>query len=314
MMDESLETVLDSKTILNAFRQNHPQLTEKGIVDYINGLEVINDQVSFSKQIINGDSFLNKILDSITGKSQQRQLLINKNVATSLEVISVWLQELEFYRIDNDIVITRLIDKLSETRNATMHVNRRVNEIDSRVVELQSKISFEFSRLNERVQRTEAKSHVDLVIAKWNAELWFNYPPLVSLYLCIDELHWGDFGMYCRNSADANKVNDLTDYLRNCLLEIIKKRIGTEKNELFVMAQWLKPISALPDERLEMLTYLCNWADSKTTPITWSIYSYATSYTPTHASKDIPITLNSARLIDRLVDEQSKRVNLNGNY
>lgn len=314
-MNESLQTATDNKTILHTFALNHPQLTEKAIVDYINGLEVINDQITFNSQIINSDSFLNKILDSITGKSQQRQLMINKSVATSLEVISIWLQELECYRIDNDIVITRLINKLGETRDATTRLNGKVSEIDDRVVQLQNKINLEFTKLNQRVHRAEAKNHVDLVIAKWKKELWLNYPPLINLYLFIDELYWGDFGIYCRNSNDSNKVNELIEYLRNLVLEITKDKIGINRYELFIMSKWLKPICDLPKEQLEMLAYLCDWANLKikTAPVTWSIHSYVTSYTPPYVHRDIPIVLNSNRLFDYLIDEQNERAKFNDN-
>lgn len=312
-MNESFQITTDNNVILNKLTQNHPQLSEKAIVDYINGLEVINDQISFNKQIINSDSFLNKLLDSITGKSQQRQLIINQNVATSLEVISVWLQEVECYRVDNDIVITRLTNKLSETRHGVMRLKGRVSEIDDRLVQLQNKINLEFIQLNERVHRTEAKNQVDIVFTKWNKELWLNYPPLVSLYLSIDELFWGDFGIYCRNSAASNKVNELIEYLRNRVLEIIEDKISIKRHELLVLSELLKPIYNLPNEQRQMLLYLCDWSDFKTAPVTWSIQSCASSYTPPHVQKDIPIVLNSNRLFDCLIDEQNERAKFNDN-
>lgn len=304
----------DSKVLPQAFVQNHPQLSEKAIVDYINGLEVINDQVSFSRQLISSDSFLNKILDSITGKNQQRQLIINQNIGTSLEVISVWLQELEHYQMDNDIVITRLVSKLGEAHNATIRLSGRVGEVDDRIVELQNKTSLEFIRLNERVHRAEAKNHVDLVVTKWKNGLWLNYPILVSLFLCIDELYWGDFGIYCRSSNEFKKVSELIGYLRDLVLEVIKDKMDINKNELFIVFELLKPIVDLPNEQLEMLSFLCDWANLKTAPFTWSIHGYSTSYTPSYMHKDFPIVLNSTRLFDRLVDENNERVKLNENH
>ncbi|MEA5554403.1 diguanylate cyclase regulator RdcB family protein [Anabaena cylindrica UHCC 0172] len=313
-MNESFQITTDNNAILDKLTQDHPQLSEKAIVDYINGLEVINDQISFNKQIINSDSFLNKLLDSITGKSQQRQLIINQNVATSLEVISVWLQEVECYRIDNDIVITRLTNKLSETRQGVMRLKGRVSEIDDRLVQLQNKINLEFTKLNERVHRTEAKIHVDLVFTKWKKELWLNYPPIVSLYLSIDELFWGDFGTYCRHSADSKKVNEMREYLRDGVLELIEDKIGIKQHELFDLSELLNPICNLQNEEREMLLYLCDWSDFKTAPVTWSIQSYASSYTPPHVHKEIPKVLNSNRLCDRLIDEQNERAKFNDNH
>lgn len=314
-MNEFLPTMTNNKNFLDKMIQNHPQLREKAIVDYIDGLEVINDHISFRRQIINRDSFLNKILDSITGKSQQRQLIINQNVAISLKVISVWLQELECYRIENDIVITYLTNKLSETRNAVMRINGRVEGIADRFEQLQSKLEIELRKLKKRVDRIEAKHHIDFVIAKWSEELWLNYPPLVKLYLSIDELYWGDFGIYCRNPEDSEKVNDLIKYLRNEILKIIKNTIGINPDKPFIMSQWLKPISDLPKEELEMLAYVCDWANLKikTAPVTWSIHSYATSYTPPHAHNDIPIVLNFNTLFYCLIDEHNDSAKFNYN-
>jgi hypothetical protein len=312
-MKESSQIMADNKALLQSLVLNHPQLHEKAIVDYINGLEVINDQINFSRQLISSDSFLNKILDSITGKPQQRQLIINQNVGTSLEVIAVWLQELEYYQIDSDIAITRLAIKLGEARNATLCLTGKIGEVDDRIVELQNKTNLEFARLNERVHRAEAKNHVDLVVAKWKNGLWLNYPILVSLCLCIDELYWGDFGVYCRSSNEFKKVNELIGYLRDLALDVIRDRVGINENELFIVFELLKPIINLPNDQLEMLAYLCDWANLKAAPFTWSIHGYATSYIPSYAHKDFPIVLNSNRLFDRLIDENNERAKLHEN-
>ncbi|MGB6297993.1 MAG: diguanylate cyclase regulator RdcB family protein [Rivularia sp. (in: cyanobacteria)] len=297
----------NSEMFPQTFMQIHPQLSEKAIVDYINGLEVINDQVNVSKQIIRDGSFLNKILDSITGKNQQRQLIINQNTATSLEVISVWLQELECYKIDNDVVITHLTTKLCEVRNATTHLSGKISEVDDRIVELQNKADLKFIQLNKRVHRVEAKNHVDLVVTKWKNELWTYYPVLASLFLCIDELYWGDFGTYCRTENNLKKVSELVDYLRGLVLGAIKNKLGVSKNELFIVFKLLEPIVDLSDEQLEMLAYLCDWANFQTAPFTWFINGYATNYTPQYALKYFPIVLNSTRLFDRLLDENNER-------
>ncbi|MTJ09021.1 diguanylate cyclase regulator RdcB family protein [Anabaena sp. UHCC 0204] len=303
-MNEYFQITIDNNVIVDKLIRNHSQLSEKAIVDYINGLEIINDHINVNQWIMNSDSFLNKILDSITGRSQQRQLIINKNIATSLEVISVWLQELDYYRIDNDIVITRLTDKLRETREGVMRLNGRVIEIDNRLGQL----NLEFINLKNELNQVKAKNHVDLVFAKWNGELWLNYPPLVSLYLAIDELFWGDFGIYCRNSADSRKVNDLIEYLCNKVLKMIKDEIGINQHKPLLLSELLSPICKLSDEEREMLSYLCDWSDFKTAPVTWSIYSYASDHKPPHVNKEIPIVLHSKRLFYRLIDEQNERV------
>ncbi|NES81656.1 MAG: hypothetical protein F6K10_09765 [Moorea sp. SIO2B7] len=313
-MNDFLQITTDSQTILDEIRQNHPQLSEKAIVDYINGLEVINDQINVNGKIINSESFLNKILDSITGKRQQLQQLIDKNIATSLEVISVWLQEIDCYRIDNDIVITGLVNKLCETRNAVMRLNGRVSGIDNHLLQLQNKINLEFTDLKERVHHTEAKNHVDFVITKLNEKLWLNYPPIVSLYLSIDELYWGDFGIYCRNSNDSKKVNRLIEYLRNLVLKTIKDKIGINQDQLFVMSEWFKPSGDLANEQIEMLAYLSDWAKLKIAPVTWSIQSYANNHTSPHVYNEIPLVLNPNRLFDRLIDEHYERTKINDNY
>ncbi|HAG85024.1 MAG TPA: hypothetical protein DCL61_28710 [Cyanobacteria bacterium UBA12227] len=304
----------DSNMLPQTLAQNHPQLSEKAIVDYINGLEVINDQVNVSRQIISSASFLNKILDSITGKNQQRQLIINQNVVTSLEVISVWLQELEYYKIDNDIVITQLISKLGKVRDVAIRLDGKIHEVDDRIVELQNKAGLEFIKLNERVHRAEAQNHVDLVVAKWKNELWTHYPILVSLFLCIDELYWGDFGTYCRSANDLKKVNDLVGYLRNLVLDVVKSNLDMSRNDLFIVFELLKPIAELPNEQTEMLAYLCDWANLKAAPFTWSIHGYATSHTPSYVYKDFPIVINATRLFDRLLGENNERTKLIENH
>jgi YjcZ-like protein len=310
-MNQISQIETDNTLMLDELIELHPQLTEKAIVDYINGLEVIDDQIKISQGITRSDSFLSKVLCVLTGKDQQRQLLINENVGISLEVISVWLQELEHYRIENDVQITFLANKLYEIGQKLKHYQfnnaARVSEIDLRLEELKSQMSEKLAKLDERVQHEEAINHLTRVFKKWNREIWNSYPPLVRLCLSIDELYWGNFGRYCRKSSDSQEVNQLIEDLHNEALEKIEQEINIKRYELFEIAEWLQPVCNLSEGQREALSYLCDWAMAKTAPVTWSIQSYASSNDLPCVDREIPIVLSAQRAVERLIYEYRKR-------
>ncbi|MEL6400787.1 MAG: diguanylate cyclase regulator RdcB family protein, partial [Cyanobacteria bacterium J06626_4] len=199
--------------------------------------------------------------------------------------------------------IVSLSEKLKETRSAVMRLSNNLSQLNGRLSCLQDSLQFQLTSLNERVHRVEAKNHVDFVVDKWRNGLWDKYPPLISLYLLVEELHWGDFGVY-RRAVNANsKVHELIQYLCNQIFRIIEEELDLPKNNLFIVSDWLKSDVDLSDEQRDMLIFLYSQAKIKESPFAWSIASYVDNYSPPHVFNEVPIVLSPSRIVESLIDE-----------
>lgn len=81
-----------------------PQLKEKAIVDFINGMEVNGDLIRVREEVNSG--FISRIWQDITGDSHTRQQQIDKNMEAGLHAVSDWLQVLQSNQVKSDLAIT----------------------------------------------------------------------------------------------------------------------------------------------------------------------------------------------------------------
>ncbi|WP_375504480.1 diguanylate cyclase regulator RdcB family protein [uncultured Nostoc sp.] len=303
---------------LDELRRLHPQLTEKAIVDYVNGLEVLNDHLRFHDQTNN--EFLTRIWDSITGRTAQREQIIDGNITNSLKTVSVWLQDIQLHQGESDIAVTRLAGKLKETRTGVMRLQERHNELakDVQVIahhvdRLQIQVQEHWIELESKIRQVNAgrlaSTHLEQVFDKWQAERLNNYPPLARFYIVIDELYWGYFGTYCRSQFGISEVHELMEQLRNKGWTQIKQDLGGDVSQLMLPEEWLSPIQELPKELREVLIYLSNWADLQTAPVTWAIRNAA--LLKSGLPHDFPRVFSGEHVINHLMYENKKRIQFN---
>jgi hypothetical protein len=311
----------DKLTTLDKLRTLHPQLTEKAIVDYVNGLEVLDDHLRFRDQT--NKKFLTRIWDSITGRTEQRKQIIDRNITTSLETVSFWLQDIQLYQGKSDIAVARLAGKLKETRTGVMRLQERHNELAANVQviaqdvdQLQIQVQDQWIQLKSKIRQVDAgrlaSAHLEQVFDKWQAERLNSYPPLVRLYIVIDELHWGNFGTYCRSQFGTSEVHQLMEQLLHKALFQMKQDLGGDVSQLMLPEEWLSPIMDLPEESREVLSYLSNWADPQTAPVTWTIRNAA--LLESGLADDFPRVFSGEHTINHLMYENKKRIQRNNNY
>ncbi|KAB8331886.1 hypothetical protein SD80_020380 [Scytonema tolypothrichoides VB-61278] len=304
-------------TTLDELRKLHPQLTEKAIVDYVNGLEVLDDHLRFRDQINN--QFSTRILDSITGRTAQRQQIIDRNITNSFEIVSFWLEDIQVNQAKSDIAIAHLAGKLQETRAGVMRLQEGHNElvedvqaIKQRLEEFKIEVDGRFTRLEFEVQYLSASDHLQQVFNKFEAGNLNKYPLLARLYLVIDELYWGKFGIYCRSQFGTSEVDELMRQLVNKALIQMKQDLGGDISELTLPKKWLSPIQDLPEESREVLSYLSNWADPQTAPVAWAIGNAA--LLKSEIPEDFPRVFSGEYAINHLIYENKKRIQRNNDY
>ncbi|MBW4503851.1 MAG: YjcZ-like family protein [Scytonema hyalinum WJT4-NPBG1] len=311
----------DNSTTLNELRRLHPQLTEKAIVDYVNGLEVLRDHLRFGDQTNN--EFLTRIWDSITGRIAQRRQIIDGNITNSLETVSVWLQDIQLHQGESDIAVAQLAGKLKETRTGVMRLQEGHNElaedvqaIAQDVDRLQIQVQDHRIELESQIRQVNAgrlaSTHLEQVFDKWQAKRLNNYPPLARLYIVIDELYWGYFGTYCRSQFGTSEVHQLMEQLLDKALTQMERDLGGDFSQLMLPKEWLSPIENLPEESREVLSYLSNWADPQTAPVTSAIRNAA--LLESGLPDDFPRVFSGEHAVNHLMYENKKRIQRTNDY
>lgn len=302
------QDVIKTETLIS----EHPQLAEKALVDFINGLEVTADHIRVQKNV-NSD-FFTRTWSSLNGESALRQNTINQHVTESLNTVSLWLQNLQGQQIQSDLAIAKVGDKLLETRKGLMMLLNKhqalSHEVNGILVEMDL-MKTKHQALSERLDHVDARSlatqQIESIFVKWEAEKLNHYPVLARLFLVFDELYWGDFGSYCRKYGlqDSN-TQKLVEQVQNKSLIQLKRDWSQTEGIYFWQDDARQDFQNLSSDYRDLIAYLTDGAPSDMTMV-WSLNQLATNPQTVFQNINIPNALNVQNAIYRLTSDFEKR-------
>lgn len=296
---------------------NHPQLTEKSLVDFTNSLEVIDDHIRFREG--QSGAFCARIWGHLTGEENLRQRRIDQNINTSLNIVSQWLTYVQVAQIKSDLAITKVTNKLLETRKGVMLIKQKQNALDYQVQNILNKIEemdVQYHQLNHRIEQVDAgrlaEQQMSAVFDKWKARHFHIYSPLVRLFLIFDELYWGDLGNYCRNYRYLNgEIDRLIQQVKDKALvqlreDLIEINVSSELAYPW-QEELAENIKTLELPRQQLIAYLTDESDDysrSNTPMLWSLHKLASFPSVLIAqklkeNKYLPILLNAQNTVNR---------------
>ncbi len=300
----------NSRLSILTLQNMHPQIREKCIFDYINGLEVLEDHLRVRSK--SNEQFFGRVWESITGQAISRQQLVDQNITTSLNSVAIWLQSLQLEKAESDLAISHLADKLLETRTALVNQRGEHKALADRLHNFSLYVSSQLSDLKICLSNVDAarlaSSHLEQVFDKWEAGRLEKYPPLIRLFLTIDELHWGNFGTFFRLSQKEDEKVRLKHQLVDKSIVQMKKDLGKDLSKLMLSQDWLSPIHKLSPDSKEAVLYLSDWASPSNEPII-SAMRYAAlpeQYFP-HDMGDFPYVLSGRQVINHMIYENNNR-------
>ncbi|CAG1022091.1 hypothetical protein DOJK_01435 [Patescibacteria group bacterium] len=282
---------------LDTLKKDHPQLKEKALVDFINGLEVIDDHIRVREKTNN--QFFSRIWSDLTGETALRQNTIDQHVNESLKAVSNWLQVLQYQQIESDLAITKVAEKLLETRKGVMRLQEKHNHLAEKVEGL----LIEFSQLDNKVNqlsekilqvdsRDSAAQHLESVFDKWEAGRLNHYPVMIRLYLIFDELYWGDFGHYCRHYSSESDINRLIQQAKDKAIIQLKKDMALTHDIVWSWQDSLAhELKNLPNDYQQLIAYLSDDADENLMPMLWAMNHLASGSNHLTNYKKVPIIL-----------------------
>ncbi len=286
----------------NDLIKEHPQLTEKALIDFVNGIEVMDDHIRFRETI--NQSFGSRLWNDLIGQSHLRQQTIDQHVNESLRAVSSFLQQLEQQQIHSDLALAKVSEKLAETRAGVMRLNAKHNELAQQVNVLISafeRLDSQYNALAEKVQQVDngrlASQQLEAVFDKWKAGRLNHYPVMVRLYLVFDELHWGDFGNYCRQYNLEHEISRLIQQAKDKALTQLKEDLQPKQTVWAWQEQLATEIQKLPEDYQQLLAYLTNDAQVEITPMFWAVNRLANGKQDLAGCKKLPIVFNADSVI-----------------
>ncbi len=296
--------------LFDTLTRDHPQLTEKSLVDFVNGLEVMDDHIRVRE--ITNNKFVSRLWGDLNGENALRQNTIDQHATESLKTVSTWLQCLQSQQIHSDLAITKIGSKLLETRQGVMILLEKHNslqfEVNSLLLSMDS-MDKKYNQLFLRIEQVNdgrlASLHIEKVFVKWAAGGLNHYPLLIRLFLVFDELYWGDFGNYCRQLGLENK--EIQDYI-----QMVKDKSRIQlKNDWSVnqlpntafdwQANIKQGLQNLSVEHCDVIAYLTDEAINDAMPMVWSLNQLANNphYDDFLPSENLPKHLTPENAINR---------------
>jgi hypothetical protein len=304
----------NSPILFESLIRDHPQLTEKALIDFVNGLEVIDDHIHVRAD----NHFASRLWGQLMGESAMRQQVIDHNIKTSLTTVSTWLQCLQRQHIQSDLAITKVADKLSETRRGVMCLQKKHYELRDDVNKLlaaMDDMTVKHDQLAQRIKQIDdgrlATLQMGTVFDKWRAGRLNHYPVIVRLFLVFDELYWGEFGNYCRQCGlQHREIQCLIQQIQDKALIQLKDDWASEGLPLVYPWQvhTRQHLQSSKTEQREMIIYLTDNATVVAMPMLWALNQLASEAGNNLSSNQrLPLILTPQNAVNRFKSDFEER-------
>ncbi|MDE0417113.1 MAG: diguanylate cyclase regulator RdcB family protein [bacterium] len=256
-----------------------PQVREKAVIEVVNNLEVVDDRLRVRDE--NPASFLERAWDLVTGASSRRQQAVDRGVQGVLRGMNEWLHGLQAAQVESDIALARVAERLQETRDGVMKLQKRHQELKHEVEALDRRLADHIACTEHRLSELQQALAIEGSRNRaWNAvaaakERLLNnrfkaVPPLLRVLLTANDLYWNDFGRFLRlKGPDDKDARDLIDHARNVLGNMAADFAVGEERESFIVDRWLDPLrdAALPTDWRDAIAYLLDDASPGSQPL-----------------------------------------------
>lgn len=312
----STQVLSDSGFIINESElpEHFPHLTDKMVVDLVNGIEVANDHIKVSKSRTSKGA---RLLDSLSGKGKQRHDLINENLAKGLESASHWLQNHDYELASVNISITKIGARLLEVRQGVMALQSKHERLASSVQGLADVVETKTKQLHDYVQdvdyRTRAERQLDRIFDKWKAGRLNHFELYPRVYTVLDLLRNGDFGFYLNSGVSEKEYKqDMLAHLHDKMRSQVCGELKIEATDLLAQSYRMNvkdmygSLCHLKVADLHALNYLSDWGDMDLHLNTWCVNQLTESHIRDEdllSKVSLPKSVRVDRWLDRITEE-----------
>ena len=247
-----------------------PSLGDKCAVRLVSRLSEAKEQTRVQKE---SESFVNEMVSFLTGESARRQNRVNASV---LDVVEQTVEDLS--QVMESLAFTsRTLGLVHvELRNVQAHtelIGLEVLGLKDRVATLEVRVSERFSQLTAAVEqvdfRVRAAHHLDRIIWRWKGGAFARLPVLLRCYSVLEDLWWGDFGLFIQQFPGPDSEQLLADLrlrIASCLSDEISVVPGQRvPREVWSFGSDEGDQDTLPWVR-QSVAFLSDWAKPEITP------------------------------------------------
>lgn len=275
-------------------------LPEKFIVDFANGIDVVNDHLRVQRA---RDGFASRLYDGFTGQGQRRQAEINAGLFDGVEASLQWLTELSRSLARSNLAMTKVKNRVAMLQAALIDLTHYSADTRQQIERLSFELNQRCEQLERDIKRVDliqrANIEIDLVFSKWEAGKFASFSLAGRCYAALEELRWGAFGDLHRNGATSERATHL-EILSNRAISQLMRDIDEASTKRLNTTQWLAQPHGhdlLPDVQ-EALAYLGDWSCAVQTPFVYAICNYG---------HELPLRMpricSSERLVEGLVSD-----------
>lgn len=286
-----------SEENISALTKNHDYISDKLILDAINGVSVVakdHHEILKSRQNI-----VSRAWGGITGSSKKHQDMINENVIEGINACSKWLQDHDRHLTRVDKRIFDITCEIENTQEQILKFYSQHTKLKDRVGDLEdSFIQFVdisknvFNNFEERILHLEVKSNIDKEISLLKSgEKYQNFVLPLKIYSLMDNLFSGEIGLYFNTNLKNNNDNIL--YLKSELINVVNNEVGSNyKNELIRFDDILENIQELNSLERDTISFISTqhynqMINNKKYPEICDFISISSSYDFENAKKEI---------------------------
>ena len=259
---------------LQAARRRYPQLTEKAVVDLVNGLTVVDDHLR-SRGV--PKPALARIWRGLTGAEGRQQQLIDVNLREGLAATTAWISDLQAFQAESDLAIAAVADRLGALRDSVRDQAMTFHAFEERVSSEFEKVQGALNEVREVTWRLDAEisagRQLHMLLGRWRDEGDLAGPPLVRVFGIVDQLWWGEFGRFCRLGHDQKRIAETKENARRSIADALAERLASTRHCLVPTIDLLRPALELPEEEGDLIAFLSERGPPNRAPLTLAIAS-----------------------------------------
>lgn len=188
--------ISNSTQELKELEQRIPLVSDKAIIDLINGIEVSRDLVNYRKN----RGFFGQLIDNLDGSDRTRKLLLDGNLIAGQETLKNWVLELTDSLKISQVALHITQESLLEARQAIRGVKQNlklneesINTLTKNFLLLEQKLNNKFQEIENRLRKLERKvsanDDFDYILTAWMAEeTYYKLPWTIQIPLLAKQI------------------------------------------------------------------------------------------------------------------------------
>jgi YjcZ-like protein len=263
-----------------------PQLSQKVLVDFINGTQVAGEIVRVRSE---RRGLLDRAVAALTGRSATENHLIHSALVEGQLTTIAWLEALQAAQADSDLALARVARAVKAHRD---HAQKRDVEIDRQLARFAQ--TLEHLLEHQAQLRSEIDARNELQWALNDALELQDVSAFGRAFYVVDRLWWGPFGALIRHPP-VGREDSIERYKREArqkISQLLSESLGTPRdslvdvNDLILQSQ----LSKGPDA--ETIRYLASGGDIAISPLHFLAAS--------HEPGTLPLALPRQSSVDRI--------------